>query len=170
MPELLLHFSIPFALAKTRFSLRESMVIGLAALLPDIDILLHVHRWATHSIVITSIAFSIPIALAYIYDRRHLKLAIACYLAVLSHIAMDSFQTYTPVLYPIARESMWFRIEGNATISNTITTRIAMEILTNQTEFRRFTTLDAPIFTSEGLIISLMLIIIPILLTMRRSR
>ena len=148
MPELILHFSIPFALSKVRFGLKESIIISLTALLPDLDALMHIHRWLAHSLIITSIAFTIPIAIAYALNRKYLKLAIACYLAVLSHIVMDLFQTYTPILYPITNESIHLKIEGNVTISNTITPKVAMALL----------------------IISLMLIAIPTLLTMGRTK
>ena len=170
MPELLLHFSIPFALAKTKFSVKESIIIGLAALLPDLDALLHVHRWATHSLILLSIAFTPPIALAYKLNHKHLKLLLASYLAALSHIAMDAFQTYTPILHPAIDQSVWLKVEGNVTIASTITPKLAATILTAQTNFKKFSALDAPIFTSEGLIISLILTITPILLTARKAK
>lgn len=168
MPELLLHFSIPFAIAKTKFNLIQTTIIALAALTPDIDALLHIHRSITHSTITITIIF-IPLAIIlYKKKPKHLTLAIACYLAILSHIILDTFQTYTPILYPITENSIWIKAEGNIIISNTITPKITTTIQTTQTDFTKFQTLDAPIYTSQGLITSLLLTIIPTIITRKK--
>ncbi|MBC7090500.1 MAG: metal-dependent hydrolase [Nitrososphaeria archaeon] len=168
MPELLLHFSIPFAVAKTKYNLKQTTIIATAALTPDIDALLHIHRSITHSIIITTIT-TIPIALlTYKKKPKYLTLLIACYLAITSHILLDTFQTYTPTLYPITENSIWIKAEGNIIISNTITPKITTTIQTTQTNFTTFQTLDAPIYTSQGLITSILLTIIPTILTRKK--
>jgi len=165
MPELLLHFSIPFAIAKTKFNLKQTTIIALAALAPDVDALLHVHRSITHSIIVAT-AITIPATIIIYYKKpKYLKLAIACYLAVASHILLDTFQTYTPTLYPITENSIWIKAEGNIIISNTIAPKITTTIQTTKTDFTTFQTLDAPIYTSQGLITSLLLTITPTILT-----
>jgi hypothetical protein len=44
MPELFLHFSIPFALAAPILGLKRAILVGFIAILPDIDALMHVYR------------------------------------------------------------------------------------------------------------------------------
>ena len=169
MPELLLHLSIPFAIAKTKFNLKQTTIIALAALAPDIDALLHIHRSITHSIIITTITTAPAAIILYKRMPKYLTLLIACYLAVASHILLDTFQTYTPTLYPITENSIWIKAEGNIIISNTITPKITTTIQTTKTDFTQFQTLDAPIYTSQGLITSLLLTIIPTILTRKKQ-
>lgn len=99
MPELLLHFSIVFAVSAPIIGVRRALAAAFIALLPDIDALFHVHRFMTHSLVILSI-----IALAIILTSHKLgkkaKLATASGLALLSHPMLDAFQAPTPLLYP----------------------------------------------------------------------
>ncbi|MEM3680030.1 MAG: metal-dependent hydrolase [Thermofilum sp.] len=170
MPEPLLHFAIPFSLAKTRFSLKQTLLIASLALLPDMDVLLHIHRSMTHSLVVVTLVFMPVLVIVYRKKRKYLTLAAACYLAIVSHILLDVFQTYTPILYPLLGDSIRINAEGSVVISSTITPRITASIQTKPTEFTAFQTLDAPLYTSEGLVISMVLIVVPILLSSKFRR
>ncbi|MEM2049792.1 MAG: metal-dependent hydrolase [Thermoproteota archaeon] len=170
MPEILLHFAIPFSLAKTKFSLKQTLLVASLALVPDMDVLLRIHRSMTHSLVVATLV-SIPVLTGvYIKKRKYLALAAACYLAIVSHILLDVFQTYTPILYPVLGESIRVKAEGSVVISSTITPRVTASVQTKPTDFTVFQTLDAPLYTSEGLVSSAMLITVPILLSMRLRR
>lgn len=161
MPELLIHFAVPFALAKAKLKLRDSLIVGIVALLPDLDALLYVHRSWTHSLIVTGALIIPALALTYRYKRQYFWLVAACYLAIVSHLLMDLFQTYTPILYPLICHSIWIRVEGNVTISsisNVPSLNANAKVLYEATDFAKFVTLDAPIFTSEGFIISFLLV------------
>ncbi|MEM2178051.1 MAG: glycosyltransferase [Candidatus Methanomethylicaceae archaeon] len=158
MPELLLHFSIPFALTALRLGLMKAILISTLALLPDLDVLFHIHRSMSHSIIILILAY-LPI-LIFVYKFKNFNLALIGLLALLTHLFLDSFQTYTPLLYPIIDKSIWFRIEGGLLISGlSIKPEFQAVIKDVPTVFKHFEVLDAPLFTSEGLSISLILII-----------
>ena len=171
MPELALHFAVPFALTAPKLGLRRALLVSFIALLPDLDALLGFHRSMSHSLVILS-AVGIPVLLAvYRFKREHFGLALVGLLALLSHPVMDGFQTYTPLLYPIYERSIWVRVEGGIQFQGgLVRPEVSAAVGEVPTVFSPFETLDAPIFTSEGLSISLMLLAPTLLMGLRPPR
>jgi|Deesub1362B_J571_1020462.scaffolds.fasta_scaffold00003_141 dolichol-phosphate mannosyltransferase len=161
MPELLLHFAIPYAIATPITGPRNALIIGLAALIPDLDALLYIHRSITHSIIPILIITITAIILTQKYGGPK-PLIYGIILGVMSHPILDLFQSYTPILYPLMKNSYKITTEGIITIGTAIKPELNLDITTMPTPFTSFTQLDAPIFTSQGLIISLILIIIPL--------
>ena len=52
MPEPLIHFIIPlFLLMMLGLNLKKSIIISSLAIVPDLDVIFHVHRSASHSII-----------------------------------------------------------------------------------------------------------------------
>ena len=159
MPEAALHFSVPFALAAPRLGLRKALLISLIALIPDLDVLFHVHRSMSHSIVVLTLAYVPILLVAYRLKREHFGLCLIGLLALLSHPLMDCFQTYTPLFYPVLNRSVWVNVEGRLLISSEMSPpELSVAVKDAPTIFKPFKMMDAPIFTSEGLIISLMLL------------
>ncbi|HID49540.1 MAG TPA: metal-dependent hydrolase [Chromatiales bacterium] len=154
---------MPFALAEPKLGPRGALLVALVALLPDADVLLRVHRSVTHSLVTLLVASAIATLLVYRFKREYFGLSVACCLALLSHPLMDSFQTYTPLLYPLIPNSVWFDVGGSVLISDAIAPRVNFAVRTEPTKFEPFAALDAPIFTSEGFFVSLLLILVPLL-------
>lgn len=170
MSELLIHFTVPFALTSPILGVKKALVVGFIALLPDVDALLHVHRSITHSLILT-IIIAIPVVATVASIKPKLaSLGVASFLAVLSHLVLDVFQTYTPILYPLTQQSIHVDVNGGVIIGSGLNPYIKADIHTTPTDFTPFTQLDAPIFTSEGLAISIMLIAIPILYTYIKHR
>jgi len=169
MPEPLLHFAVTFSLAKTRYDLKWSILIGLAGLIPDLDVLIRIHRWATHSLILTTLII-IPIYLLAAKKGGKVKwLILAIYLAITGHIMMDIFQAYTPILYPLTTDVYQVNVEMGVLIEGGINTQINMGISVLPNKFTQFKALDAPIFTSQGFIISTILIIMSLLLTIDKE-
>lgn len=82
-----------------------SLLLSLTGLVPDIDALLHVHRWATHSIVVSGALFLI-LYLVFSYRWRGLLRYVAlAHVLYTLHIVTDMFTAPTPVLWPLVRES-----------------------------------------------------------------
>mgnify|MGYP001626208162 FL=1 len=162
MPEPLLHFSISFALTAPILGVRRAVIVSLIALLPDLDVLVHVHRSATHSIILLSAVILIAVIASYKLGKDF-KTVIASSLSLLSHPILDLFQTHTPILYPLLSESYHISLQGIITISEEIKPQFHFQIKTTPVDFNPFTALDAPLFTDTGFIISLMLIMIPLL-------
>jgi len=171
MPEPALHFSVVFSISAPRLGVKHALLLSLLALLPDIDILLHIHRSMSHSVILIGLAW-IPILLAFhLFGRRNLGIAILCFLAVLSHPLIDCFQTYTPILYPAYDRSIWVRVDGRLLASpDGFAPQTSVSIRDTPTVFKPFEYLDAPIFTSEGFLISVILTVAPLILSFRESR
>jgi len=160
MPELLLHFSIPFAITVPIVGLRRALLVGFIAILPDIDALVHVHRSFTHSIILISILAALFILISWKIGKGLLTVT-ACGLSLLSHPILDLFQSPTPILYPLSEYSYHISIKMNALVSEKIIPEISAKVSFEQTSFTRFQFLDAPIFTDVGFITSLILIASP---------
>ena len=164
MPELAIHFSVVFALTTPRLGIKRALLISLIAILPDLDVLVHVHRSMSHSILVILLVCTPILLLVYRFKTKYFKLAVLALLALLSHPLMDLFQTYTPILYPLLDRSLWVKIDGSVLIHpGGVDPRVSATIRGKPTVFRSFRTLDAPIFTNEGFMISLLLIAVPAL-------
>ena len=159
--EPLIHLVIPFA-ALTLYGLewREALPLALLALLPDLDVFLHVHRSMSHSLVVVSLV-GLPL-LMLAYRLKASRVGWLVLLAVASHIALDVFAGYTPILWPLYGNSVWIQTELMAQISSIPTLIPALKIAMEPTRFIPFQSIDAPLLTGKGLIIS-MVLILPIL-------
>ena len=168
MPELLLHFSIPFAISAPIIGVKRALIVGFISLLPDLDVLFHVHRSMSHSLVLLSI---IVVACILISQKigRGVKLVTASGLGLLSHPLLDLFQSPTPILYPLSQYSYHISPELFVTISEEIISHPAISIESEPVNFVRFHSMDAPIFTDTGFIISLLLISIPMIYSIHFS-
>lgn len=74
----------------------------LLAFLPDVDALLGVYRWVTHSLVLTA-----PLLWAA-FRRRVFVLGVLLYML---HIVMDVFTAPTPVLWPVSSVACQLRVD-----------------------------------------------------------
>ena len=79
---------------------------------------------------------------------------------------LDLFSARSPILYPLMKDSMWLKLEGFVLIGQTIKPRVTTIVATEPTAFQRFQILDAPIFTSEDFILSLLLVAVPFLMVL----
>jgi len=159
--EPLLHLVMPFT-ALTLYGLewRKALPLALLALLPDFDVLFHVHRSMSHSLVVISLV-GLPL-LMLAYRLNNPQIGWLGFLAVYSHIALDVFAGYTPILWPLYGNSVWIQTELRAYISSTPTVIPALNVAMKPTQFIAFQSIDAPLLTGKGLIISIILIL-PIL-------
>jgi len=134
-------------------------VASLIALLPDIDaLLIGVHRSMSHSLVLVLAVCGIALLLIRALKPRLLRLGLLATLGLLSHLLLDLFTTYTPIFWPLVSWSLFISLDGGVHISESVNLKVSLGVSTTTTEFTPFTVLDAPIFTSEGFAISLILI------------
>ena len=159
LPEPPLHFSVIFAIVAPNIGLKRALLISALALIPDLDVLFHIHRSMSHSLFILVLAYSPFLVVTYRFKPEYFQLAICGLLALLSHPVMDCFQTYTPILYPLYDRSVWVNVEGSVLISSSsLAPKVSATVKDVPTVFREFETMDAPLFSSESLIVSIMLI------------
>ncbi len=163
-----MHFSVVFALTAPKLGVKKALLLSLIALTPDLDVLLHVHRSMSHSTLVLTLAYLPILLIVYRFKPRCFRLAVLGLLALLSHAFMDVFQTHTPILYPILDRSLWIRVDGGVQISPSgLVPQLSADVNHIPTTFKPFKTMDAPIFTSNGFLISLMLTIIPMLICVK---
>lgn len=169
MVELLLHFTVPFAaFSSSGMNWRRVLFLSLIALAPDLDVLFHVHRSLSHSVLVLAVIVLPILALA----RKHptaTRLTLLGAAGVLTHLALDLFQSYTPLLWPVANQSIWISTNLDVHIGSLPFFILSAKILTKPIDFAVFQSIDAPIVTNEGLGISLILLL-PSLIGMLRRR
>jgi len=140
--------------ARTRLGLKESLPLGLVGLLPDIDVLLRVHRWVTHSLIL-AIAVATPLlALIYKYRRRHFGTVALAAIIYLLHLVLDLFTGPTPILYSLA-DSLYIKLEVNGQYSGTgiaLAPRVTVE--TRKPDFTPQPAVEGPIASETGIILA----------------
>ena len=169
MPDLLTHFAVPFALSAPLLGMRRGLLVATIALLPDLDALFYIHRSLTHSLIILA-AVSIPPTLLLSLRKTELRwLMAALVLGLFSHVALDALQTYTPLLYPLMRESVLIQIRGGVLFGSSISPYVDTRVETVPTKFEAFVEFDGPLLTNETLLMNVALILAPILMYLRRK-
>jgi hypothetical protein len=171
MPEPVMHFSVIFALTSPWLGVKKALLLSSIALMPDLDALVHIHRSMSHSVIILTLSYA-PILLAvYKFKPGYFRLAALGLLVLLSHIVMDLFQTYTPILYPILDSSLWVEIDGGVQISPSgLKPQVSADVKHVPTTFKPFEVIDAPVFTSGGFLISLILTVIPLIICVKDGK
>lgn len=160
--EPLIHFVVPFtALTLSGVRFRKALPISLIALLPDLDALFCVHRSLSHSLIVLLVVVAPLLVLARRW-RLHGYVWLASS-AVASHLILDLFSGYTPLLWPLFGYSLWVQAELAAHIGSSPSLTSSVKLLKRPVTFQPFLSLDAPLFTGEGLVLSAVLLM-PILL------
>ena len=161
MPEPLLHFIIPFiALLIYGLSLKKSVLLSSIAILPDFDVLFHVHRSITHSAVFL-ILICIPIiAFVKLKYPNYFHDSIIGSLVLLSHPILDVFHTYTPILYPLYNKSIYILCELVTDMNNISDLKFFFEIKIGEEGFGIISSsVDGVVFSSLGVGVSLIVLI-----------
>jgi membrane-bound metal-dependent hydrolase YbcI (DUF457 family) len=116
MPDALTHYASSYLVSRAALKPKRAALAALAGLLPDLDALLRIHRWATHSLVL-ALAAAAPVLLALrLAKSRHLRAAALVAALYALHIALDALTSPTPALWPLA-PSLQVKIEVNGRIS-----------------------------------------------------
>ena len=159
MPEPLIHFAVPFAIMSSRgMKAWRAALISIAAVLPDIDVLLHVHRSYTHSILI-------PLAIALIAIAFKNRWGVLAALAYASHIALDILTGYTPALWPLTADYLWLKMSLDVHIASLPTLKPTIELLWKPASelTTHFEELEVSAITGEGLAISAVISLAPLI-------
>jgi membrane-bound metal-dependent hydrolase YbcI (DUF457 family) len=163
MPDLLAHYASSVLVARVRVDTRITLLIGLVGLIPDVDALLRIHRWITHSLVLVAL-FAIPlITLVYWRKRRYFGLALTTLLIYTLHLLLDIFTGPTPILYPLA-DSIWIKIQVNgASTATGITVTSSITVATMKPDFTRREIVEGPLVTETGTILAVVTAVILLL-------
>jgi membrane-bound metal-dependent hydrolase YbcI (DUF457 family) len=158
MVEPLLHFAVTFAsLRAFGLDLRKVIFASLVALTPDIDVLFQIHRSETHSFVLLALV-TLPL-LMVTWNRKSIRsLVLLGAFGVSTHIALDLFQSSTPVLWPLVNESFWIPFTQYLHMGSAAAVTGSATVQVEQAHIERFTSFDARVLTGEGLVLSTVLL------------
>jgi len=167
--EPLIHFVVPFtALTLVGVKTKKALPISLLALLPDLDALFLVHRSLSHSLFVVLVVAMSLLLLTYKLRLRVYGYVGLGLLAVASHLVLDLFSGYTPLLWPLYGYSLWVQAGLVAHIGSSPSLTPSLKLLKEPIAFHPFPSLDAPLFTGQGLILSAVLLF-PVLLRALRA-
>jgi len=167
MPELALHFAVPFALSAPIIGVRKAVIVSFVSLLPDLDFLFNVHRSISHSFVLLLSGILVVILLVKEFKPRILRSVFVGGLGLLSHPIMDLFSGAIPFFWPIVKESVSLDLETAFVAGKSMRFEWTAFVKWSQTPASPAPVVDealvGPVFTSEGFVVSLLLVAIPIL-------
>jgi hypothetical protein len=160
MPEPLIHFIVPFSvLVMCGIGVKKSAFFASFVILPDLDVLFHVHRSFSHSVFFI-LLFCAPVII--ITAARHSKRvydATIVTLVILSHPFMDLFTYFTPIFWPLYNNSIYIIAEMTTNMNNISQVHLLFDIKLEPVVFYQTVSMDAPIFTSEGVAATLVILI-----------
>ena len=168
--EPLLHVVVPFtALTLLGIKPRAALPLALLGALPDLDALFLVHRSMSHSAIILTLAWTPVLAATWLRRPKHRLHAVTGLLVLLSHPIIDMTGGYTPILWPLLDDSIRLSLSLNGRVGSGVSISPLVHVHSTPTVFQSVTSLDYPLFTGEGLAISLILLA-PIALNLIRER
>ena len=161
MPEPLLHFVVPFIiLSAFGLTIKKSLILSSIAILPDLDVLFHIHRSVTHSVIFL-ILICIPI-IGFIKLKypNYFRDSLVGTLVVLTHPILDVFHGYIPIFYPLYKNSIFIVCKLITDQSNISDLRFFFEIKILPTYFSLIQpNTDGVVFSSLGVGISLVIFV-----------
>ena len=155
MPDIATHYAFGLlAASRVERSWVKAALLALVALTPDIDVLLRIHRWFTHSFAIAFTIFGVvTLTLLYVGREGLLRyVAVAALLYVL-HIALDTFTAPTPVLWPLTNQAYMLNAELNGVVAED-GVRIAptISVSSKAADFTQQPLIEGPIISPQGII------------------
>ncbi|MCP8321917.1 MAG: metal-dependent hydrolase, partial [archaeon] len=133
MPELLIHFALPFAsLSMIGVRPKIAFVASIFAIMPDLDVLLNVHKSITHSFILLFLVSFIAYSLL---KKSYGELILICFIGFASHLFLDLFSGYTPILWPLYDKSIRISLGLDAHLGNSFTLTPYAQILATPISF-----------------------------------
>ena len=159
MPEPLIHFIVPFSvLVMCGIGIKKSFFFASLALLPDLDVLFHVHRSFSHSIFFILLFCAPAIIITAAKHSRWTHDAIIATLVILSHPFMDLFTYFTPIFWPLYNNSIYIIAEMTTNMNNVSQLHLLFDIRLEPVVFYHTISMAAPIFTSQGVAATLVIL------------
>jgi membrane-bound metal-dependent hydrolase YbcI (DUF457 family) len=160
MPEPLIHFIVPFSvLIMCGIRVKKSAFFASLAILPDLDVLFHIHRSFSHSIFFILLFCAPAIIIATVKHSNMLYAVLIATLVILSHPFMDLFTYFTPIFWPLYDYSIYIIVELMTNMNNVSQLHLLFDIKLEPVVFYHTISMDAPIFTSQGIAATLVILI-----------
>jgi hypothetical protein len=152
-----------YLVARALVGPRRALLLALVGLLPDVDALLLVHRWVTHSVPVALLASAPLLALTYTYRRRYFGVAVLAVLLYALHIVMDLLTGLTPALWPLA-PALALNIGVNGVYSvDGVRVTPGFEVVVGPADFARRDLVEGPLVSETGLVLLMVAIVLTIL-------
>ena len=161
MPEPLIHFIAPLViLLFCGLTIKKSFILSSLAILPDFDVLFHIHRSITHSAVFLFLICIPVIGFIKLKYPNYFHDSLVGSLVILTHPFLDVFNSYTPILYPLYRNSVFIVCKLITDQSNISNLRFFFEIKIMPTYFSLILpNTDGVVFSGLGVGISLVILV-----------
>jgi membrane-bound metal-dependent hydrolase YbcI (DUF457 family) len=157
--EPIVHFVLPLAaLLLLGVSLRRAVPLAMLGLLPDLDSVFLIHRSFSHSIVVIGLLFIPVFLLIRCLQPVHQGTVVLAFLVLASHVVLD-LGSLTPVFWPFYPFDVSLRFSLNLVVGNGVGFSPSLSVVQAPTDFSRMPGLDYPLFTEEGLFLSVVLLI-----------
>jgi len=155
LPDLLTHYAVSYLVSSRFTSARYSIVIALVGLLPDIDALIGVHRWVTHSLLVALLAGLLATLVVYYTRPGYTWIPLLALSLYILHIVLDAFTAPTPVLYPLTGSSYMVSIGVNGSIAGGM---VSLEpeamLLSEPVDFTPTQVVEGPVVSGVGVIVA----------------
>lgn len=156
MPDLLAHYALSLLVATRVLSLRVAILIALAGLAPDVDALARVHRWFTHSLVLTVPAGIVGALLVRRYKPELLRYVLLATSLYALHLAADCFTAPTPVAWPLSTTSVAVDLGIEVEVTETgISFTVHAIIDTGKVDFSRLKSFEGPVVSLPGVLLAM---------------
>jgi membrane-bound metal-dependent hydrolase YbcI (DUF457 family) len=160
MPDLLTHYMASYLVARALVEPRRALLLAFIGLLPDVDVLLLVHRWVTHSVPVALLASTPLLVLTYAYRREYVGVAVLAVLLYTMHVVTDPLTGLTPALWPLA-SAVALNIEVNGVYSvNGVRVTPGFEVIVGPVDFARRDSVEGPMVSETGLMLALLVALI----------
>jgi len=155
MPDLLTHYMASYLVARALVEPRRALLLAFVGLLPDVDALLLVHRWVTHSIPVVLLASTPLLALTYAYRREYFGVTVLAVLLYTLHIVMDLLTGLTPIMWPLAPAlALNIGVDGVYGVDSVKVTP-DFEVVVGPVDFARRDSVEGPLVSETGLMLAL---------------
>jgi membrane-bound metal-dependent hydrolase YbcI (DUF457 family) len=152
-----------YLVARALVGPRRALLLAFVGLLPDVDALLLVHRWVTHSIPVALLASTPLLALTYSYKREYVGVAVLAVLLYTMHIVMDLLTGLTPALWPLA-PALAVNIEVNGVYGvDGVRVTPGFEVIVRPVDFARRDSVEGPLVSETGLMLALVVALISLI-------
>ena len=153
---MLTHYAVSYLIASRSLKPKRALLVALVGLLPDIDALFRIHRWATHSLVLTALVVAIAV-LSVSATRREYLGHVALFSALYTlHIVMDVFTGPTPILWPLSSKEYAVSIGVNGIIScGGVGIEPYAELAVSDADFTQKPMVNGPVVSATGVVVSI---------------
>lgn len=153
MPDALAHYAVSYLVASRVTKPRHALLLALIGILPDVDILLRIHRWITHSLVLTATLVAVAAIPVFYADRKHFKYLVLALALYVLHIALDVFTAPTPLLWPLVSQAYMVSMELNGVVaSGGIKIAPSISVYSKAVDFTQQPLLEGPVVSPQGMV------------------